>query len=82
MREALEEWGDVQSIQFTGAPGKSRWMSYPIEHPPQQGRIQPTVEVTWSTFEVHHQHGTSEWLVAMDRDGRVWNARASPAPWM
>ncbi len=80
MRAALEEWGKVQSIQFTGTTGASRWMSYPIRV--RVGRLQPTVDVTWSMFEVHHEHATSEWLIAVDRDGTVWNARASPSPWM
>ena len=83
MRAALAEWGEVRSIQFTGAPGTSRWMSYPVQSTaPQVRRIRPTVEVTWSMFEVRHEHGISEWLVAVDRDGVIWNARASPAPWM
>jgi hypothetical protein len=33
-------------------------------------------------FEVRHENNTSEWLVAVGRDGEVWAARASQAPWM
>jgi hypothetical protein len=40
-----------------------------------------TVEVQWNKFEVHHEHATSEWLIAVDRERTVWNARASRAPW-
>lgn len=74
MRSALQEWGEVQSIRFTGNAGGTRWIAHEI------GR--ETVEVQWNKFEVRHEHATSEWLIAVDREGTVWNARASRAPWL
>jgi periplasmic protein TonB len=74
MRNALHEWGEVKSIHFTGTAGANRWMAYPVR--------QQSVEVSWNMFEVHHQHITSAWLIAVDRDGTIWNARASRAPWL
>ena len=82
VRAALAEWGEVESIQFTGTAGAHRWMAYPIRPGSGLRVIHPTVEVSWNMFEVRHQRGTSEWLIAIDRDGRVWSARASPAPWL
>lgn len=73
MRAALEEWGAVQSLRFTGNAGGARWTAHEI------GRA--TVEVQWNKFEVRHEHAISEWLIAVDREGTVWNARASRAPW-
>ena len=75
MRTALEQWGAVKSIEFTGTAGERRWTAYQ----PADGGA--PVEVGWNLFEVHHQHAITEWLVAVDRDGMVWSARASPAPW-
>ena len=40
------------------------------------------VEVSWSLFEVRHPRAKSAWLVAIDREGTIWSARASPAPWL
>jgi len=73
MRAALQEWGEVKSIRFTGTAGGPRWITHNL------GR--ETVEVQWNKFEVHHERATSEWLIAVDREGTVWNARASRAPW-
>ncbi len=64
----------MKSIHFTGTAGGARWIAHDI------GR--QTVEVQWNEFEVHHEHATSEWLIAVDREGTVWNARASRAPWL
>ncbi len=71
MRAALQEWGEVKSIRFTGTAGGPRWITHNL------GR--ETVEVQWNKFEVHHERATSEWLIAVDREGTVWNARASRA---
>lgn len=80
MRAALEEWGEVQSIRFTGTAGGPRWIAYEVDSK-NSDVLRPTVEVSWNTFEVQHQNATSEWLVAVDREGTIWNARASRAPW-
>jgi len=66
------------SRKVTGGP---QWRAYEVDanHP---NTLRPTVEVRWNTFEVRHQHATSEWLIAVDRDGTIWNARASRAPWL
>ena len=82
MRAALEEWGEVQSIQFIGTAGSRRWMAYEVSPESSARSAHPRVEVSWNMFEVRHQHATSAWLIAVDRDGTIWNARASPAPWL
>jgi TonB family protein len=81
MRAALHEWGEVMSIRFTGSAGGPQWIAYEVDKQ-RPGFMRPTVEVKWNMFEVHHQHAISEWLIAVDRDGTVWNARASRAPWL
>lgn len=81
MRAALQEWGDVKSIRFTGAAGGPQWIGYRVDAE-RPRELRPTVEVKWNTFEVRHQNATSEWLIAVDREGTVWNARASRAPWL
>lgn len=80
LHDALEAWGGVKSIEFTGNAGPHRWIAYRVG--PEQGREESTVEVQWNLFEVIHEHQTTEWLLAVDREGEVWAARASPAPWL
>jgi protein TonB len=80
LHDAIEEWGPVKSIEFTGNAGPHRWIAYRVGA--EQGREESTVEVQWNLFEVIHEHETTEWLVAVDREGEVWAARASPAPWL
>ena len=81
MRAALEEWGEVQSIRFTGSAGGPQWLGYEVERN-RPGHLRPSVEVRWNMFEVLHQNTTSEWLIAVDRDGTIWTARTSRAPWL
>lgn len=78
MRDALEEWGAVESILFTGRAGPRQWVAYRV----RPGAGEGTVEVKWNLFEVKQQNATSEWLIAVDRAGQIWEARASPAPWL
>jgi periplasmic protein TonB len=75
MREALQEWGAVKSMHFTGTAGPQRWTAYRVRS------TGASVEVKWNLFEVVHEHATTEWLIAVDRQGRVWCARTSRAPW-
>jgi protein TonB len=79
MRDALDEWGDVKSIEFTGMAGEQKWTAYRTR---SEAGSSSTVEVGWNMFEVRHQHATTEWLIAVDRNGRLWSASASQAPWM
>ena len=81
MRAALEEWGEVKSIRFTGTAGGPEWLGYEVERS-RPGYLRPSVEVKWNMFEVLHQNATSEWLIAVDRAGTIWTARASRAPWL
>jgi hypothetical protein len=78
MRKALEEWGAVQSVKFTGRAGPRQWTAYRA----RAGTGEGDVEVKWNLFEVKQQNATTEWLIAVDRNGAIWAARASPAPWM
>ena len=82
MRAALEDWGAVKSIHFTGIAGPSNWTTYRIRPGAAGGYAASTVEVKWNLFEVEQEHATTEWLIAVDRNGGIWAARASPAPWL
>ena len=81
MRAALEEWGAVKSMEFAGSAGPPRWTAYDIRAGSSPGFASPMVEVRWNVFEVRHEHATTEWLVAVDRNGTLWTARVSRAPW-
>jgi hypothetical protein len=82
MRDALGEWGAVKSIEFTGTAGPRGWTAYRVRPSAADDSVGPTVEVSWNLFEVRLEHATTEWLIGMGRDGTVWSARASPAPWL
>jgi TonB family protein len=82
LRAALEEWGEVKSIRFTGTAGEPQWVLHDGTPKSRSAYFHPTVLVQWNRFEVLHEHATSEWLIAVDREGTVWNARASRAPWL
>jgi protein TonB len=78
LRAALNEWGDVKSLQFSGGGAERSWVPYEIKPAFRVGM--PNVEVRWDMYEVRHQHATSEWLIAVDREGTIWNAQVGPAP--
>jgi periplasmic protein TonB len=80
LRSALEKWGAVKSVWFTGIAGSSRWVRHRVR--PGTASASQSVEVSWNMFEVRHENNTSVWLIALGRDGEVWAARASQAPWM
>lgn len=80
MRAALQEWGPAMQVQFTGRAGPRQWTAYRVK--PGAGEGASTVEVKWNLFEVTHQHATTEWVIAIDRNGTIWAARASAAPWV
>lgn len=80
LRATLEGWGPVKSVLFTGIAGDSRWMTHGARRDASRAAGR-TVEVSWNMFEVRHEGMTSVWLIAMDRGGEVWAARAGEAPW-
>jgi protein TonB len=80
MRKVLAEWGEVKSMQFTGGVAGRAWVAYDIKPAFRSDQPAATVEVRWDMYEVRHQRATSEWLIAVDRNGMVWNAQAGPAP--
>lgn len=82
MKDALEDWGAVKSIQFTGRAGPRSWTAYEVRPAARDATTGSSVEVKWNLFEVQQQNATTEWVIAVDREGTVWAARASPAPWL
>ena len=80
MRGILEQWGAVKSASYTGLVGSSRWMRHRVRRG-VAGSSDDTVEVSWNMYEVRHENSVSSWLIAMDHDGRIWDARANKAPW-
>lgn len=82
MRAALEEWGEIESVRFTGTAGGPQWLLHDTGPKSHSAYFRPTIQVQWNRFEVRHEHATSEWLIAVDGEGTVWTARASRAPWL
>jgi protein TonB len=73
----LQKWGAVKTVLFSGLAGSSQWVN--VSTRPERGSARRNVEVSWNMFEVQHERAVSEWLIATDRAGGVWAARAAEA---
>jgi hypothetical protein len=80
MRTALRDWGALKSISFTGTAGPPGWTAYRIRAGAADQLVGTTVELQWDSFEVRLEHATTEWLIAVDRDGTIWSALVRPPP--
>ena len=80
---ALKAWGEVQNVRFAGSVAGNRWRSYEVKPQFLRGSARETVELRWDLYQVWHERGTSEWRIALDRNGRVWcaNVGSAPARW-
>ncbi len=76
MKEALAGWGEAGAIQFSGAAAGNRWRAYEIRPEFRKGSGRETVELRWDVYQVSHDHGMSEWRIAIDRSGTIWCAHA------
>jgi len=80
VQDALKAWGEVQSVRFAGSVAGNRWRSYEVKPQFLRGSSRETVELRWDLYQVWHERGTSEWRIAIDRNGRIWCAHAVTAP--
>jgi protein TonB len=80
IRSALEEWGAVQSVQIANGVGNQTWAAYEIKREYRSQHPYSRIEVRWNTYQVRHEHEDSVWLVAFDRDGKIWSVRVGLAP--
>ncbi len=80
LRAALDAWGAIKSLRSSGMVGGGEWVQENVAPGSSRGGRE-TVEVTWSMFELEHEKGVSQWLVASDRDGEVWSAQAAQTVW-
>jgi periplasmic protein TonB len=76
MKEALRGWGEEQTIQFLGPAAGNRWRPYEVRPEFRKSSGRETVELRWDVYRVSHDHGVSEWRIAIDRSGRIWCAHA------
>ena len=77
MKEALAGWGEAGAIEFHGAAAGNRWRSYEVRREFRKGGARETVELRWDVYRVSHEHGMTEWRIAIDRDGDIWCAHAT-----
>ena len=77
LAQKLEKWGAVKTVLFSGLAGSSQWVT--VWSRADRGSGRRALEVSWNMFEVQHEHAISEWLVATDRAGDIWAARAAEA---
>lgn len=74
LRANFGKWGATKSVQFMGIVGSGPWLQHAVK--PAAGDGRDNVELSWNMFEVHHENAVTQWLIAIDRDGQVWAARA------
>jgi periplasmic protein TonB len=80
LQGALAGWGDIQKVRFAGSAAGNRWRAYEVKPEFRRGGARETVELRWDIYQVWHARGgTSEWRIAIDRDGRIWCAHAGSA---
>jgi protein TonB len=80
IRSSLEEWGAVQSLQIANGVGNQAWGAYEIKREYRSQHPRDRVEVRWDTYLVRHEHELTVWLVAFDRDGKIWSVHVGLAP--
>jgi periplasmic protein TonB len=80
LRANFAKWGATKSVAFMGIVGSGPWLKADTNPAMSGGR--ETVELSWNMFEVRHENATSQWLIAMDRDGQVWAARVGQTSWV
>jgi len=80
LRGRFAKWGETKSVVFIGIVGSGPWLR--AETNPALSGGRDIVELSWNMFEVRHENATSQWLIAMDRDGQVWAARVGQTSWV
>jgi TonB family protein len=79
MRTALSKWGAVKSVEFVSTAGPADWTAYQVAEDADAGVSR--VDCKWAVLEVRHENAKTVWLIALDRHGTLWSARAGPASW-
>jgi protein TonB len=78
MRKALSQWGAVKSVEFLSTAGPADWTAYPVAEDRAADAGVSRVDCKWAVLEVRHENAKTTWLIAVDRNGTVWSARAGP----
>jgi protein TonB len=79
MRAALSQWGAVKSVEFVSTAGPAEWTAYELAEDAEAHTHVARVDCKWAVLEVRHENAKTMWLIALDRNGTVWSARAGPA---
>jgi len=79
MRKALSQWGVVKSVEFVSTAGPADWTAYPVAEDAEANAGVSRVDCRWAVLAVVHENAKTMWLIALDRNGTVWSARAGPA---
>jgi TonB family protein len=80
MRKALSRWGVVKSVELISTAGPAEWTAYQVTEDAGVNAGVSRVDCKWAVLEVRHENAKTAWLIALDRNGTVWSARAGPAP--
>ena len=78
MRAALSQWGVVKSVELISTAGPADWTTYPVAEDAEANAGVTRVDCKWAVLQVSHENTKTMWLIALDRNGTVWSARAGP----
>jgi TonB family protein len=78
MRTSLSKWGVIQSVDLLSTAGPAEWTTYPLAEDAMPGAGVSRVDCKWAVLEVRHENAKTVWLIALDRNGTIWSARAGP----
>ena len=69
-------------LKYLGVVGMPEWRTYAIKSEYRSGPRAGSVTVRWELYRVEHEHRSSLWKLAFDRNGQVGATKAevvSPA---
>jgi TonB family protein len=79
LRKALSQWGAVKSVELISTAGPPDWTAYQVAEDAAANAGVSRVDCKWAVLEVRHANAKTMWLIALDRNGTIWSARAGPA---
>jgi len=77
---AVRDWGPVEGVRYVDLVGQPEWRTYAIKPDYLSDAPSGSVTVRWELYRVEHEHSTSLWKIAFDRQDRIWGMKADVIP--
>jgi TonB family protein len=73
---AVRDWGPVTRLDSLGVVGQPEWRTYAIKPEYRSDPGVDSVSIQWELYRIEHEHSSSLWKVAFDRQGKIWAIKA------